>query len=389
MSKFNHFELKLIQPAFESRLTDLVIELEHLRKKRLAGTTHPATFFQLKSIFHTLESIGSARIEGNRTTISEFIETKIEDRDYVNEAIQEIRNVEKSIEFIDEHIDETSINKHFVCELHSMIVKDLTPPSENQRGEGDKNPGNYRNCKVQIKGSKHVPPETQYQINDYMEELFEFIKSDKSSKYDLLKVALAHHRFMWIHPFGNGNGRVGRLLTYAMLIKAGFNVNEYSILNPTAVFCNNRDAYYDYLSQADKGSNEALEQWCTYVLSGLKNEIDKVDRLLDYIYLKSSILLPAIEYSRTMKYVDSVEYNILKVAIEKQSVQNSDLKDIFKNRHETTISRDLQSLRNKKMLISDYKNSRKYNICFTNNFLIRGVIKQLEREGFIPMKMDD
>ncbi|MGV0928494.1 hypothetical protein ACTS9K_15180 [Empedobacter sp. ULE_I145] len=76
---FSPYELSLIQPDFDSPLTDLIIELEHLRKKDLGGSTHPAVFFQLKSIFHWLESMGSARIEGNNTTIAEYVETKIDD----------------------------------------------------------------------------------------------------------------------------------------------------------------------------------------------------------------------------------------------------------------------------------------------------------------------
>jgi Fic family protein len=63
-----------------------------------------------------------------------------------------------------------------------------------------------------------------------------------------MKVAQVHHRVGWIHPFKNGNGRVVRLLTYAMLIQYGFNERAGGrVLNPTAVFCNNRDIYYDML----------------------------------------------------------------------------------------------------------------------------------------------
>ena len=83
-----------------------------------------------------------------------------------------------------------------------------------------------------------------------------FINENHPPKYDLIKVALAHHRFGWIHPFGNGNGRVVRLLTYALLIKYGFNVKTGGrVLNPTAAFCNDRDQYYDMLARADTGSN--------------------------------------------------------------------------------------------------------------------------------------
>ena len=79
--KFKHFDLKLVEPSFESKVTDLIIELDYLRKKFLGGSTPPYIFFQIKHIFHMLESIGSARIEGNRTTILEYIETKINERE--------------------------------------------------------------------------------------------------------------------------------------------------------------------------------------------------------------------------------------------------------------------------------------------------------------------
>ena len=75
-SKFNYEEIKLVEPDFNSPLTDLIIEHEHLRKRQLGGTTPAQIFFQLKSIFHFLESLGSLRLEGNHTTVDELIEEK-------------------------------------------------------------------------------------------------------------------------------------------------------------------------------------------------------------------------------------------------------------------------------------------------------------------------
>ncbi len=72
--KFLHYDLKLLEPTFGSSLTDLIIDLDYLRRQHLSMSTHPKVFFQLKHIFHTLESISSARIEGNNTTIAEYIE---------------------------------------------------------------------------------------------------------------------------------------------------------------------------------------------------------------------------------------------------------------------------------------------------------------------------
>lgn len=191
------FPLRLVSPDFDSPLTDTLMELNHLRRLKLGGTTAPWMFFQLKNIFHILESIGSARIEGNRTTISEYIEQKIEHGERSNERFSEIANVEKAMEFIEEQIDEgTEITHVFIRELHNLVVDELSE-------EGDKTPGAYRKWNVQIQDAMHVPPEA-HSVQPYMDELIAFINRDDPSKYDLLKTAIAHHRFTWIHPFGNG-----------------------------------------------------------------------------------------------------------------------------------------------------------------------------------------
>ena len=75
--------------------------------------------------------------------------------------------------------------------------------------------------------------------------------------------------------------------------------------------------------------------WCTYVLSGLKTEIEKIDRLFNYDYLKTQILLPALPYSKSMKYIDAIEYKILRVTIENQIVQNATIKTVMKSKHIT------------------------------------------------------
>jgi Fic family protein len=384
-ASFKPYDLKLIEPSFGSKLTDLIIELEHLRKKTLGGSTHPQVFFQLKHLFHTLESIGSARIEGNNTTIAEYIETKLDSGDIAktkSHSIIEIQNIEKAMEFIESTIQDYPINKSFVSELHKIIVKDLPPPPN---GEGDLTPGSYRNKNIQILKSTHLPPDS-FLVDTYMDELFSFINKEDSSKYDLLKSAIAHHRFVWIHPFGNGNGRTVRLFTYAMLIKNGFNVNVGRIINPTAVFCSNRNGYYDYLSKADEGSDSGILEWCEYVLKGLKEEIEKIDKLTDYEYLKKEILIPSINFSFERQIITEIESKILKETVEKQVVQNLDLERFFKGKAKSEISRQIKKLIDKKMLIPERDSARKYVLRFDNNYLLRGIIKTLDEKGFLPIK---
>ena len=377
---FKHQDLKLIQPSFQSSLTDLIIELDYLRKKTLQGSTHPQVFFQLKHIFHLLESIESARIEGNNTTIAEYIETKVDTETKISEGIKEIQNIENAMLFVEEHIQDTTINGKFISEIHQMVVQDLS-----LKKEGDKTPGSYRKQNLMIAKSTHLPP-NWIMVDDYMRELFDFINEDHGSKYDLLKAALAHHRFVWIHPFGNGNGRTVRIFTYAMLVKAGFNVNVGRIINPTAVFCSNRKDYYDHLAQADSGTEEGMLIWVEYVLKGLKEEIEKIDKLLDYKYLQKEILSPAITYALSQKYINTTESQILKKVVQKQVIQAADVKEFFVDKANTEISRRLKKLIEKKMLSPENKGSRKYVIRFDNNYLLRAIIKQLGEKGFLPVK---
>lgn len=383
-AKFTPYELKLVTPSFEDSLTDLIIELDHLRRRTLSGTTHPQVFFQLKHLFHTLESIGSARIEGNNTTIAEYIETKLEANqdEQVSYSIREIRNIEKAMDFIEHSIQDYPISKIYINDLHQLVVKDLPPPPQ---GEGDKNPGAYRKHGVKIEKSKHFPPD-HFQIDAYMDELMSFLNREDASKYDLLKMAIAHHRFVWIHPFGNGNGRTVRLFTYAMLIRYGFNVDVGRIINPTAVFCNDRNVYYEKLALADLGTEVGIKAWCEYVLTGLKEEIEKVDKLLDYSFLKSEILIPAIQFSLERQVITETEARILKVVIEKQVMQNADLEHLFKGKAKSEISRQIKLLQEKKLLMTAQDSVRKYVLRFDNNYLLRGVISILGQKGFLTLK---
>jgi Fic family protein len=381
-ARFNHFDLKLIEPSFDSKLTDLIIDLDHLRKKELGGSTHPLVFFQLKHIFHKLESIGSARIEGNNTTIAEYMETNLTDRKQFSEGIKEIRNIEKSMAFVEENIANYPINRAIISEMHKMIVDELLPPPQ---GEGDITPGQYRQVNLEISKSSHKPPEW-LKVNDYMDELFDFVNKEDSPKYDLIKTAIAHHRFVWVHPFRNGNGRTVRLFTYAMLVKAGFNVNVGRIINPTAVFCSNRNDYYRFLSDADNGTESGMLSWIEYVLKGLKEEIEKIDKLSDYDYLRKEILMPSISLSLEKKYITDLEAKILKRAVELQVISASDVKSIFPGKADSEVSRQIRKLIDQKMLTQEKEGGRKYVLRFDNSYLLRSIIQLLGDKGFLPLR---
>jgi len=377
MDSEKEFKLRLVSPSFDSELTDCLIELNHLKKLKLQGTTAPWIFFQLKNIFHILESVGSARIEGNRTTISEYIERKIENDERSSERFSEIANVEAAMDFIEESISEgTEFTHHFIRQLHQLVVGELSD-------EGDRTPGAYRTWNVEISKSAHTPPD-HIQVQSYMDEFLEFINQDGADKYDLLKTAIAHHRFTWIHPFGNGNGRVVRLLTYALMIKYGFNVKDGKIINPTAVFCNDRDKYYEHLSEADLGTDESLLNWCDYVLSGILEEVTKVNKLLDFDFLYKNILVPTIKLGAERGYLNKAEAKVLNIGILKQSFKATELDEAFEGLTSRQKTHLIAKMKESGFIRPLKENGRTYCVSFMNNFLMRSLIQVLEKENFIP-----
>lgn len=378
MAEFNHFELGLLNPDFDSPLVDVLTELELLRHLRLETDVHPILFVQLKDVFHMLESLGSARIEGNHTTLADYVESKVEGNQSSTDQLKEIYNIEAAMEFIDEHLKNgDDITEYFIRELHGLAVTGL------QR-EGDKTPGAYRQHNVSIAQSEHLPPD-HIHVSSYMEELTAFINRADKPKYDLMKIALAHHRFGWIHPFGNGNGRTVRLLTYALLIKYGFNVQTGGrVLNPTAVFCNDRERYYAMLSAADKGTPDRLEEWCLYVLSGISVELKKVDQLTNHAFLSSKILYPAIEFSTGRGLINELESKVLKRAVELGTVKAGDLRSVLPGLKSAQVTYQIGKLVERGLLQPLEEGARSYTAKFSNSYLIRGVIKTLREEGFIP-----
>lgn len=384
MPKFTHFDLTLPNPSFDSPLVDVLTELEYLRRLELGGSTPAPVFFQLKSIFHMLESLGSARIEGNHTTLADYVESKLEDSPQTTtDQLREMENIEKAMEYIEEYFKVgDDINELFIRQLHAIAVSDL-------EREGDATPGAYREKNVQIAQSEHLPP-ASIRVPEYMQELVTFINAKHPAKYDLIKVALAHHRFGWIHPFGNGNGRVVRLLTYTLLIKFGFNVKAGGrVLNPTAVFCNDRDQYYAMLSQGDLGTPEGMEAWCVYVLQGILDELRKVDRLSDINYLSERILNPALRLARERQWVTDAEAHLLILAAKQGVVKASDYVDPHKELKDAQRTYQIRKLVDRKLLIPIAKGARQYTIGFSNSYLIRGVINALADEGFVPASLNN
>ena len=270
----------LPKPILGSNLANLVVELETLRNNNLTTEVNIFVFNQIKTLLNRLEILGSARIEGNNTTVMEYIEKRQEmdsenDKDgssdkhisiskhtSISESIREILNIEDAVKYCEEYIKTgRKINRMLISDIHKLVVKDL-------KREGSQTPGEYRKINLSINKSNVVLSDyTQVELD--MEELFNFVEEEKNISNKMMKNAVAHHRYVVIHPFDNGNGRTARIFTYACLLRDGYSLVE-KVINPTAVFCSNRNTYYDMLAIADRNTEDGLEIWCDYVLSGVK-----------------------------------------------------------------------------------------------------------------------
>lgn len=369
-------------PKFDSDLTKTILELEHLKNRSLKNTTSESIFLQLKNLLHAVEAVTSARIEGNHTTIASYIEKRDDDSHKNDEQIIEISNLIDGLDFIDKYVMEEPISADFIKELHRIVVGDLTH-------EGDKRASAWRDEPRYIANAEHQPPEP-YDVPDLMRELIDYINNDNSEQYDLLKIAITNHRFVWIHPFGNGNGRTDRLLTYALLCKKGYIApNRMRLFNPTAVFAGDRNKYYDMLALADDYKDEHILEWCEYFLSGVRDEIKKSESLADADFVNKKILLPSVDRMEKAGIISRLESNILGRAIRLNTIKAGDIKDLWdRDVTSVAIAQQIKKLRDRNLIKPTKEGGREYEISFDNSELTRVTLEQMDLAGLLPIRVD-
>lgn len=402
MEKYN------LQPAFNSPLASTIFRLEAMRGRALAGDTPPWLFYDLKATLHLLESLSSARIEGNHTTLLEAIslatrtdDAPTSDQDagdlsdqipnrpsgqtpnhpYFNEDAAEIINIRHAIAYLESHLNAgDKITPRLIRELHTLTVKGL-------KRDGSATPGAFRKSNVRIAHSRCVVSSPQSIPGD-IRELVDYINAPHAPQTDLIRIAGAHHRFVQIHPFDNGNGRTARLLTYAMLITYGFLKRQQTLLNPSSIFCMDRQRYYKMLAAADTGSRTALEAWCNYVASGILDEFSKTLRLLDRDFAVQNLIIPAIKASYDDEHLSEKEYQILLIAAERDMIQAADVLLLFgaTDSDRVKCSRFLASMVAKGLLFKPPKSPKKYVLRFFNRRLLPYVMTEMSANGLIDAR---
>jgi Fic family protein len=222
------------------------------------------------------EAIQSSKIEGTQTNMEEAL---LERESIAPEKRDDWEEVQNYIEAMDRAINELEklpFSSRLIRNTHRVLMQGV-------RGE-QKQPGVFRTSQnwiggVSINDASFVPP-THESISELMSDLEHFVHNEDIHLPELLKIALVHYQFETIHPFLDGNGRVGRLMITLYLVSQG--ILKKPILYLSDFFQRNRSLYYDKLSRVRE--TDDVVQWIKFFLSGVietaKNGITTFDAIM-------------------------------------------------------------------------------------------------------------
>lgn len=235
--------------------------------------------------FMRKEAEFSCQIEGTISSIQDAIEEEAGVHDDEPDDRMDIVNYLKAMKNGLEILQDTEISNWFVRSVHETLIQH----------QPDKNPGKYRTTQNQIGGFRQDPksadfiPPDPVEVLNCMDNLIKFINNKDVKLAPLIKIALVHAQFETIHPFDDGNGRVGRQLITFQLCKD--KIIDKPILYLSYYFKKNKEDYNKHLQKLhDEGT---WEEWLKFFLKGIietcKNALelaDKIDNLAtNYINL--------------------------------------------------------------------------------------------------------
>jgi Fic family protein len=221
-----------------------------------------------------------------------------------------------------------------------------------------------------------------------MTALIDFANEDRPLHEQMMQVALAHHRFVWIHPFGSGNGRVSRLFTYAMLRTKIFATRGFSALNPTAVFGNDRSAYIAALEAADSLSEPGTTSWISFFAQGIRDDLARLVQLQDHRFVAVELVGPALNQLLTDGVIGPAEERAMRVILQAGVVKAGDLERAIPG-SVSQRSRAIRSLLERGLLRQADEGPRFYRLSISRGPLASRLIRSLNTAGFLPKILEN
>lgn len=225
----------------------------------------------------TKEANTSSRIEGTKTEMDEALMEKENIDPERRDDWEEVQNYIKAMNEAIEALKKLPISKRLIKQTHETLLQGV-------HGEV-KQPGEFRISQNWIGGSNltnafYIPPH-QDEVEDLMSDLESFIHNEELDVPHLIKLAIVHYQFETIHPFLDGNGRIGRLLITLYLVSNG--LLNYPSLYLSDFFERNKGAYYDALTVV-RSSNDLIH-WIKFFLTAVietsKKSIETFNGILE------------------------------------------------------------------------------------------------------------
>ena len=263
------YEYRSFLPAsinHEWRLSDPQIQTLLEEANRLLGELNafsqliPDVDFFIR-MHITKEATTSSRIEGTQTNIEEALVDKGDLDPEKRNDWQEVHNYVQAINVAVEQLPHMPLSNRLLRETHAVLLQGV-------RGK-HKQPGEFRTSQnwigVSLKHATFIPPHHQH-VPELMSDLEKFMHNDQIHVPHLLKIALVHYQFETIHPFLDGNGRLGRLLVVLYLVS--FGILHKPALYLSDFFERHKGEYYDHLMAVR--STHKLEPWVRFFLLGIR-----------------------------------------------------------------------------------------------------------------------
>ncbi|MBQ0135218.1 MAG: Fic family protein [Oscillospiraceae bacterium] len=258
------------------KLDDEAVELLVKATSAISALDIKASMIPNRDLFVAMyvrkEALISSQIEGTQCTLDDVLDVNNDSLD-----VADVVNYISALNFAIERNKELPLCNRLLRETHSVLLQGV-------RGD-DKTPGEFRKTQNwigfggNIKNATYIPPNVD-DMEECMDALEEFINSENVS-FTLIKTALIHYQFETIHPFLDGNGRIGRLLIILYLMQEG--LLHSPVLYPSWYLKLNRVEYYDRMMEVRKTGDYL--QWVKFflraMLASAEDASDTIDALCE------------------------------------------------------------------------------------------------------------
>lgn len=227
----------------------------------------------LVPLLNKKEAISSMYIEGTQTTISSVLEEEInEDRERDRTNI-ETNNHSKALFIGTSYLNQNDFNHEFIKKLHEILLKDIVPKNKEETIGKYKTKDNFI---VNSVGTVVFSPPSFKETQKYMDEIIDYMNDTKNDINPLIKTAIIHSQFESIHPFDDGNGRIGRLLITLCLYK--YKVIKIPFFYISEAISQEKTIYYSKLMDARKND---FTEWIKFFLKMCVVQAEKHIRYID------------------------------------------------------------------------------------------------------------